>query len=182
MMNQEYTTTIKSTVLSRLSGWQGALLQVGGLVAALIVASWIRFYLPFSPVPVTLQTFVILLAAVALPVPRAMWGIAIYVGLGVVGFPVTASPMGFLTFGYLLGFILAPWIVAQFRHILWGMSVAMGIVYRLGVLWLMMVANLTFVKAFSVGVLPFLPGDALKMFLVTGIIQGWKRFSSPWKK
>jgi biotin transport system substrate-specific component len=104
----------------------------------------------------------------------------IYVMLGVLGIPAFAGGKAGLgvifgpTGGYLLGFIIAAFVIGKiidikkgagiFWHIL-AMVVGMFIVYCLGTLQLSLVAKISFHKALAVGVLPFIPGDIIKILL-----------------
>ncbi|HNR31784.1 MAG TPA: biotin transporter BioY [Candidatus Hydrogenedentes bacterium] len=134
-------------------------LAVAGLMA---VAAQARLPLPFSPVPVTLQTFVALTAAFLVGRHRAAAGIALYLTLGVAGTPLFAAH-SMATVGYLAAFVLAPYIVTRFRAPLAGMIAASLCVYILGATWLVLFLGMAPLHACAVGVLPFLPGDALKV-------------------
>jgi biotin transport system substrate-specific component len=150
-----------------------------------------RFYLPWSPVPVTAQTFAVLLSAVVL----GRWGgvsQGIYVVLGIVGIPWfagTAAGIGVLfgpTGGYLLGFIAAAFFLGhyfdrsvdsrEFKQMLPLMSFAsFVIIYGLGLVWLY--GWLTFVTGISVshgallnmGATPFIAGDLVKILAAAGL-------------
>ncbi len=139
---------------------------------------------PLPPVPITLQTLVLLLGA-ALLGPR--WGAmsqVIYLMLGILGLPVFAggkAGLGVLfgpTGGYLIGFVAAAYVVGLLVEVRRGpgfvwyaFSMAVGTlaVYLLGLIQLSLVAKLSCTKALLVGVVPFLAGDALKV-LVAAIV------------
>jgi len=152
-----------------------ALTGVGGLIA---------IPLPFTPVPITLQTFFTFLAGALLGKYLGALSQLIYLLLGVVGLPVFAkgsSGIGVLlgpTGGYLVGFIPAAFLVGYllerrekppFGLIFLAMVVGLVAMYLPGVGWLMWVTRMNLVKALLLGVLPFLPGDAVKI-LVGGFI------------
>jgi biotin transport system substrate-specific component len=87
---------------------------LSAVFAALIaVGAFIQFNLPFTPVPVTLQTLFVLLAGLFLPPGWALASIFLYLFAGLIGLPVFASGMrGFAAFqgpsaGFLLGFAVA---------------------------------------------------------------------------
>jgi len=136
--------------------------------------------IPLTPVPITAQTFFLNVAAVLLGGPLGAASQFIYIMLGVVGIPVFAggkAGLGVLfgpTGGYLIGFIvaaLAIGIIANMKKdagVLWyvfSMLIGMVIIYTIGVVQLSFVAKLSLLKAATVGVLPFLPGDILKIIL-----------------
>jgi len=133
-------------------------------------------HIPFGPIPIVLQNLFVLLAGLLL---GSRWGaisIGIYLLVGAIGIPVFAGAKGGIahfigpTGGYLVGFLLASYIVgfisehAQRRLSIDILAVTLGsvAVYLLGVPWLKVVAGLSWGKALSVGVLPFLVGDAIK--------------------
>jgi len=154
-----------------------ALTAVGGLIAV---------PLPFTPVPITLQTFFIFLAGALLGKYLGALSQLIYLLLGVVGLPVFAkgsSGIGILlgpTGGYLIGFIPAAFLIGCILErrekpplglIFLAMVVGLLAIYLPGVGWLMWVARLSLVKGLLLGVLPFLPGDAVKI-VVGALIVG----------
>ena len=138
--------------------------------------------IPLPPVPVTLQTFFMAMAGALLGKRRGAMSQVIYILLGIMGLPVFAggkAGLGVLlgpTGGYLLGFIagayVTGWIVqaggraGTFRIAL---AVVAGflVVYAFGVTGLCLLAGLTPVKAVSLGMIPFLVGDVLKLGVAT---------------
>jgi biotin transport system substrate-specific component len=151
------------------------------LFAALTAAgAYIHIPIPFSPVPITLQVFFVLLAGCLL---KSKWGslsMIVYTLLGIAGLPVFAggsSGIGVLlgpTGGYLFGFILAAYIIGKLSektensarpsllvNVL-NMSAGVLIIYLCGVFQLMMVAKLGPGAAFALGVILFLPGEIVK--------------------
>jgi len=154
-----------------------ALTGVGGLIA---------IPLPFTPVPITLQTFFTFLAGALLGKYLGALSQLIYLLLGVVGLPVFAkgsSGIGVLlgpTGGYLVGFIPAAFLVGYllerrekppFGLIFLAMVVGLVAMYLPGVGWLMWVTRMNLVKALLLGVLPFLPGDAVKILVGALIVK-----------
>lgn len=151
------------------------------LFAALTAAgAYIHIPVPFSPVPITLQVFFVLLAGSML---KSKWGslsMIVYTLLGIAGLPVFAggsSGIGVLfgpTGGYIFGFILAAYIIGKLsekaektvRPSLLANSINMSVgvlaIYLCGVLQLMMVAKLGLGAALALGVIPFLPGEVIK--------------------
>jgi biotin transport system substrate-specific component len=136
--------------------------------------------IPVPPVPITAQTFFLNVAAVLFGGPLGAASQFIYIMLGVVGMPVFAggkAGLGVLfgpTGGYLIGFIIGAFVIGFIANrkkdagVLWyifSMFIGMVIIYSLGMTQLSFVAKLSLVQALTVGVLPFLPGDIIKIIL-----------------
>jgi len=168
-------TSVKGIVYAALFG---ALTAAGAFIV-----------IPLPPVPLTAQTFFLNLAAVLLGGSLGALSQFVYVMLGIVGIPVFAggkAGLGVLfgpTGGYLLGFIIAGFAVGKIAGakkgagIFWymmAMLAGMIIIYGLGVLQLALVAKLNFTQAFTAGVLPFLPGDMIKILLAAIIADKLK--------
>lgn len=155
-----------------------ALILAGTILIAL--AAQVRFYLPDNPIPVTGQTFAVLLAGGALGFRRGIASTALYLVLGLVGLPVYSDGrfgvdvfLG-LSGGYLLGFILAAAIVGRLAELGWDRSLVGSIgamivgnlaIYVIAVPWWMVVAETSFQAAIADGFVPFLIGDTLKLAL-----------------
>ncbi len=154
-----------------------------------------RFPLPWSPVPITGQTFAVLLAGVLL---GRRWGgisLAIYAGLGAVGVPWFAgwgSGLGYLagpTGGYIIGFILAALFLGHFtdtyirsRSFLSMLALMLFanfiLIYVPGLLqlglWLNLVKGepVAFTTLLGMGALPFIAGDVAKAVIAAAIARG----------
>ncbi len=143
--------------------------------AFVAVCSQVAFYLPFSPVPITGQTFAVLLTGTVLGSRRGGMSLAVYVLEGILGFPVFAggtSGMAVLfgpTFGYLIGFILAGIMIGLLAErgfdryrptMMIAFVCGQAIIYFFGGLRLSMFVGIEHV--FALGVAPFLIGDAIK--------------------
>ena len=149
------------------------------------MAAQLRIYLPFTPVPITAQVFAVLLSGVVLGSRYGMTSQAIYVGLGCLGLPWFANFRGGIevltgiTGGYLIGFIIAAWIIGWLTESLVGarrlwyltslMLFGVVIIYTFGAFQLTLVLNLSFKDALIKGVLPFIPGDIIKSLAVAGL-------------
>ncbi|OGO54525.1 MAG: hypothetical protein A2V84_00515 [Chloroflexi bacterium RBG_16_70_13] len=155
-----------------------ALILAGTILIAL--AAQLRFYLPNNPIPVTGQTFAVLLAGGALGFRRGVASSTLYLALGLVGLPVFAGGRSGvdvfigLSGGYLIGFIVASGIVGRLAELGWdrnllGSIAAMVIgnlsIYLIAVPWWMAVASTSLDRAIADGFVPFLPGDLLKVVL-----------------
>lgn len=147
----------------------------GALTAA---GAWM--IIPLPPVPITLQTLFMGLAAILLGGRLGAVSQVVYLMLGILGLPVFAggkAGLGVLlgpTGGYLIGFVVAAFVVgwlvgrkesAGFAWLILSLLAGTAVVYSLGVLQLALAARLTLVKALTLGVLPFLIGDAFKILL-----------------
>lgn len=155
------------------------------LFAALIaLGAYLAVPIPISPVPIILQNLFVLLAGLLLG-PR--WGFAsvgIYLFAGAVGLPVFTGGKGGLahflgpTGGYLLGFAACAFVTGSIAHstdtnrVRDSLAVLAGVVitYAFGVPWLKISASMSWEKALFAGMLPFLPGDAVKA--VSAVILG----------
>ena len=164
-----------------------ALLVVGGSIALTISA---HVKIPFYPVPVTMQTLVVLLIGMSYGPRLGAVTIAAYLAQGAMGLPVFASGAGLLymagpTGGYLAGFLAASIVMGALAQRGWGKTAASTalamiignlVIYTLGVAWL---ANLFGMSvAINAGVLPFLYGDALKIVIAAGLMPfAWNMVS-----
>ena len=146
------------------------------LLAALIaVGAYIS--IPVGPVPIVLQNLFVYLTGLLLGCRWGVMGVAAYLLAGAVGLPVFAGGKGGIghlagpTGGYLLGFLPAVAIIGLVTEktggkILFGIGAlvaATAVIYACGVTWLSIVTGMTVVQSLVVGMVPFLPGDAVKI-------------------
>lgn len=178
------------TVLSPFAGSRAPALdrpraRAAGIVAfALLTAlgAAIRIPLPFTPVPVTLQTFFVLTAGVYLGGRDAAASQLGYLALGGLGLPVFAGGGGVAhlagaTGGYLLAFPIAAALVGaavrpgdsagRAAAVFLG---ATAVIFALGAGWLAALLDLDPGRALALGVVPFLPGAALKIAAATALV------------
>lgn len=168
-----------------------ALLFVGILVGM----GRARFYLPDNPVPITLQTFGVLLTGGVLGVRWGLFSILVWYFLGMAGIPVFqgggngwAYLSGSPTAGYIIGFIAATWMVGYLSQHgwnrgrgLWPMLLGNLTVYLPALLWLGAFGFVSWDSVFSRGMYPFIPGDLIKLMgaslLVAGLwsIADWRK-------
>jgi len=170
-MDPEQPVPLRMTVYSALFA---ALTAVGAYMA-----------LPIGPVPVVMQNLFVFLAGLIL---GGRWGLAsvgIYLLAGVVGLPVFAGgtggigrflgPTGGFLIGYLPAVFLIGWIAKNTGQRPVGDILAMlcgtTVLYACGLIWLKLLTGLPWPKAFAVGMLPFLPGDALKIAVAVPIAR-----------
>ena len=158
---------------------------VGVFVVLTALGAFVRIPLPFTPVPITLQTFFVLLGALALGRNFGALTQALYITLGILGAPIfsqVASGLGYLagpTAGYLFGFVLAAFLAGHLIHrargrillILVLVLTADMLILICGTLWLWFLFKFPFPRAFLMGFLPFVPGDLLKVIAVTFVFR-----------
>jgi len=157
-----------------------ALLVLGGGVLIALSAR-LAFPVPFSPVPITLQTLAVLVVAALLGRTRGSASVVAYLAAGASGLPVFAGGGGpaYLigpTGGYLIGFIAASYLVGYLAEAGWTRRVLPTVVAMLagsatilgcGALWLGVFGG---IDAVAAGVVPFLVGDALKVAVATVVL------------
>jgi biotin transporter BioY len=157
----------------------------GSLILGL--SAQIKVYLPFSPVPVTGQTFAVLMLAALLGSRRGVLTMVAYLAEGVLGLPVFAGGIGLAaligpTGGYLFGFIPAAYVVGKLAEMGWdrrasstiaAMLAGEIVLYACGLCPLAIMTN--FSMALTVGLYPFIVGDILKIVLAAAVLPaGWK--------
>ena len=163
--------------------------RVIGLFCFIILTAlgaYVRIPLPFTPVPITLQTFFVLLSGAVL---GRKWGAASqfgYVLLGGFGLPIFAgASFGLAVFfgstgGYLLGFILAGWMVGRiisqhktvnFNQILITMLIGSLLILLLGCIWIGILFKISLQQILVLGLWPFVPGDIIKSIVAALIYQ-----------
>jgi biotin transport system substrate-specific component len=162
-------------------------LVLGGslLIAA---AAQLRIALPFTPVPLTGQTFAVLLLGALYGARRGAATAMSYLMLGIMGLPVfSAAPPGPAalvspTAGYLAGFVAAAWVTGSLSERGWdrkpitaalAMLIGSAVLFACGLLWLGRFTGWDLV--IQTGLLPFIPGDLLKIALATALLPaGWR--------
>jgi biotin transport system substrate-specific component len=169
-------TSAKSTIHLEIGAESRtiAMLDVLAIAGLMLVGASIRMPLPFSPVPVSLQTFTALIAAFLVGPRRAGAGIGLYVALGLAGAPLFTVTSG-ATLGYLLAFIATPAVVSAFRHPLPGMLLASAMIYLFGAGWLAVGLGMSVPQAVLLGVVPFVPGDVVKLALAWAVARRLSR-------
>jgi biotin transporter BioY len=153
----------------------------------LCLSAQVKVYLPISPVPITGQTFAVLMLAALLGSRRGVLAISAYLIEGALGLPVFAGGIGLAaligpTGGYLVGFIAVAYVVGRLAEMGWDRRVITTIaamlageivLYTFGVCWLAIMTNIR--TALVIGLYPFIVGDILKIALATAVLPaGWK--------
>jgi biotin transport system substrate-specific component len=163
-----------------------AIVVIGGSLLVAISAQ-IRFYLPFSPVPITGQTFAVLILGALLGSRRGGLAMLAYLVEGALGLPVFAAGIGLPvifgpTGGYLVGFVAAAYLVGKLAEKGWDRRVATTVAAMIagdavllvsGFVWLAILTNIK--TALIAGLFCFIPGDILKVAIAAAVLpMGWK--------
>ena len=145
---------------------------------ALTISAKIK--IPFYPVPMTMQTFVVLFLGVSLGYKIGLASISLYLLEGIAGLPVFSnSPekgIGLVyftgpTMGYLIGFLTASYLASKinsndnFLHVLAKLTIATSTIYLLGLLWLGTLIGWD-KPIFALGAKPFLLAEIFKIILL----------------
>lgn len=161
--------------------WRIAAVALG--TALLALAARIEIPLPFSPVPVTGQTFAVLVIGASLGARLGALTVAAYVLEGVIGLPVFAGGTSGIarvvgpTGGFLAGFIVAAAVIGWLAERGWTRTIPSTIaamivgeiaIYALGLAWLSRFPLP--VGLLNAGLLPFLAGDLYKIALATALL------------
>jgi len=169
-------------------------LILGGAVLTAIAA---QIAIPMWPVPITGQTFAVLLVGAVLGASRGALSMIAYFSMGAAGLPVFTGAVSGVTFGttfgYLVGFIAAAAVVGWLAQLNWQKKVSgviasfvigNAVIYLFGLPWLAFaLSNLNLASdltaVLSAGLVPFLVGDAIKMALAAAALPlAWKYLGS----
>jgi biotin transport system substrate-specific component len=179
---------VLADLVPRVRARDAALVVAAAALTAL--CAQISFYLPGNPVPVTGQTFAVLLSGAALGANRGATAMLLYILLGMVGLPVYADGdhgidvITGASGGYLIGFLAAGWVVGRLaearldRRPLTALPlflVGSAIIYVIGVPWLAVSAGQSMSWAISNGFTDFIPGDLVKAAAAAAVLPAaWK--------
>ena len=156
-----------------------AVIGVAFFIIATTLGAYIRIPVPGTPVPITLQTFFVVLSGAVLGSRLGLFSQAGYIFLGAIGLPVFqgyAFGMAHIlgpTGGYLIGFMAASFLVGRILEkesrnlfkITASFVIGNVVLYALGTLWLMLIYRISFFNAILIGVLPFFTIELAKIFL-----------------
>jgi biotin transport system substrate-specific component len=171
-MNKPNERPLARTVLTALFT---ALIAAGAYIA-----------IPLGPVPLVMQNFFVILAALLLGPKGATSSVALYLILGALGLPIFAGGTGGFahffgpTGGYLLGYLPAAFLGSLMAakggriRLFASAFITAAIVYLIGVPWLRQMTGMTLGRALAVGLYPFIIGDLLKAAAAAIIAQGLK--------
>ena len=184
----EQTQRLEAAIHSR----QVAMAQDAGLVVGasvlMAIAAHISIPLFFSPVPLTMQPLAMLLIAFFLGPRRAGSAMVLYLCEGLTGLPVfsPAGPGGIAqllgpTGGFLMATPFAAFLAGWFAQkkkvsfLIDGALAAEIVLFAFGASWFTFAAHATVAQAFALAVLPFLPGEALKVAIAVSAASLWNR-------
>lgn len=184
-----HAATLRLAVLPRSGLLTDAVLVLAGtgLVAA---SAQVSIPLPFTPVPITGQTFAVVLVGASLGAARGTSSLLLYLLLGMAGAPIYADqqsgwdvisgPSG----GYIVGFILAAALTGYLAEQRWDRKVSSAIaamltgnvvIYLVGLPWLAVDLGTNLEKTLEFGLYPFVPGDVFKLYLAAMLLPtAWK--------
>ncbi|QGF24551.1 biotin transporter BioY [Raineyella fluvialis] len=146
------------------------------------------FYTPFSPAPITAQSFGVILAGTILGGRRAFLSQLLFLALVAIGLPLLSGGRGGIgvfagpSVGFLVGYVVCSGVIGWLTYrkgapysVLWGLLInvlgGMVLMYAFGILGLMAVAHLSLPAAIAAN-LPYLIGDAIKVVAATLIAKG----------
>ena len=150
---------------------------IGVMTAVTCVLGPLTIPLPISPVPISFTNLAIYLSVYVLGAKAGTVSYLVYLLLGFAGLPIFSGFTGGIgklagpTGGYLVGFIfmaaVAGWVIDRFpgKYALHAVGLAAGTIisYAFGTAWLSSQLGVTFTAGLGIGVIPYLPGDALKI-------------------
>ena len=159
------------------------------IVFSLFIAACAQFAIHIGPIPITGQTFAVLLTGMLLGSRLGAAAVIAYLIEGAIGLPFFAGGgaglVRFLgpTAGYLVAFPAAAFIVGAFAEHGWdkryptavaAMAIGSAIIFLGGWAWFAILTNTSPVAAFKLAVLPFLLGDVIKIALGAAVLPtGW---------
>lgn len=181
--------TLRLAVFPRSGLLTDVLLVLAG-AGFVALAAQVSFELPFTPVPITGQTFAVLLVGASLGALLGLASLGLYLFVGALGAPVYAEgshgwevltgPTG----GYIVGFVLAAALIGALAQQRWDRRFSSAVaamlsgnvlVYAVGLPWLAVDQGLGFEDTLEAGLYPFVVGDLLKLYLAGALLPGaWR--------
>ena len=161
------------------------------LMGTVILAISSKIKIPFYPVPMTMQTLVVLFLGIALGWKLGVATVALYLFEGIVGLPVfSGSPekgIGIIyftgpTMGYLIGFLFTAYFAGSFNFSknlfikFFQISFSVSFIYIFGILWLGTLIGWE-KPLFQLGVQPFLLAELFKILIVLVSLEKIKKFN-----
>ena len=143
-----------------------------GFAIVTALSAQIRVVIPISPVPITGQTFVVLLAGLVLGSTFGAVSMLMYLFIGMSGLPFFSAGVAGLailkspTIGYIIGFFLAANVIGRFANKpILGIALGSVLIYICGVVGLILILNTSVSNAITIGVVPFIIGDVIKSII-----------------
>ena len=181
--------TLRLAVFPRAGASADIVLVLGG-AALVALAAQLEIHLGFTPVPITGQTFAVLLVGASLGAVRGTASLSLYFLAGLVGAPVYSGGeegweiVSGATGGYLVGFVVAAAVTGWLAELRWdrrfssalsAMLIGSVVIYGFGLPWLAHVADLGWEKTFENGLYPFVVGDLAKLWLAAALLPvAWR--------
>ncbi len=179
--------TLTTAVIPRPT-WLIEAFLLGGGALFVALSAQVSFHIPGTPVPISGQTFSVLLVGSAYGATRGFSTIALYLALGIVGLPVYASGtsgwsvLSGATGGYLVGMLVAAALVGALAERRWDRTLSSAValmltgnvvIYVFGLAWLYHeLPNATFSSTLEAGLYPFIVGDTVKLYLAGAALPG----------
>lgn len=179
--------TLADALWSPAAGSPAIRATVLAVIGSILLTISAKIQVPFWPVPMTMQTFVVLVLGVAYGWRLAGATVLLYLAQGALGLPVFAGGGGLAymagpTGGYLAGFLLAAVAVGWLAERGWARSapstlaamlIGTAIIFGCGIAWLATLIGLP--QAISAGLVPFLLSEAVKIALATALVpSAWR--------
>jgi biotin transport system substrate-specific component len=181
--------TLRLAVFPQATILTDALLVLAG-TALVALCAQVSIPLPFTPVPITGQTFAVVLVGASLGAVRGFASLLLYWLVGIAGAPVYADQMsGWETFvgptgGYIVGFMLAAAVTGYLAERRWdrrfpssvaAMLTGNVLIYIPGLLWLGHYLGTNVEDTLEAGLYPFVVGDLIKLYLAGALLPlAWK--------
>ncbi len=173
----------RRTIIDAILHGRGLAYQIALIVAgSLLVALSAQITIPLPYVPLTGQTYAVLLVGALLGSRRGGLSMLLYLIEGEVGLPFFAPVKEPTSLGYIFGFVLAGFIVGwlaergwdrNFKSAVAAMAIGSVAIYLLGLPWLAMFVGWS--TAITAGLLPFILGDTVKLLLAAATLPvGWR--------
>jgi biotin transport system substrate-specific component len=181
--------TLRLAIVPRTNLLVEALLVCAG-AAFVALAAQVSIHLGFTPVPITLQTFAVLLVGTTYGAVRGTASLLLYMLVGIAGAPVYAEQRsGWEVFsgatgGYIVGFVVAAALTGYLAQRGWDRRFATAVsvmltgnvvIYVFGLVWLHHYLEVNWPTALELGLYPFVPGDIFKLYLAAlALPAAWK--------
>ncbi|WP_313343889.1 biotin transporter BioY [Sedimentibacter sp.] len=169
--------------------------QIGMFTALTAIGAFIS--IPVGPVPITLQSFFVLLSGIILGSRKAMYSQIAYLLLGLAGLPIFSNFTGGLqavfkpSFGFLIGYIVVAYLIGKIteaksnntNNLILAVFIGTAVLYLIGlpymyyILNIMLDKNLSIMQVLNMGMFMFIPGDTIKAVLTVYLgkkIKGYR--------
>jgi biotin transport system substrate-specific component len=181
--------TLRFALFPRSGLLTDVMLALGG-TGFVALAAQVSFDIPGTPVPITGQTFAVVLVGASLGALLGLASLGLYLFVGALGAPIYADgghgwdvitgPTG----GYIVGFVLAAVLTGWLAQRRWDRRFASAVaamltgnvlIYAVGLPWLAADQGMDFEDTLEAGLYPFVVGDLLKLYLAGALLPGaWR--------